>query len=168
MTFRRTLHVGLAVLLLLVLAGAAGFGRAATPAPPRQLPLRVLFIGNSQTSTNDLPAFVAEIAKESKHGKVTYQTIAPSAVTLGGLWNGRGNPAYIDGRWDAVVLQQGPSVTPDRRAELCFYATEWADSAREQGRCRICSWSGLAAAASLRGGRRVRGRCPVSGATLLR
>jgi hypothetical protein len=131
MTFRGKL--GAVVLAILLTAGIAGFARAATPVPSRQLPLRILFIGNSQTSTNDLPAFVAEIAKESKHGKVTYRTIAPSAVTLGGLWNGQGNPAYVDGRWDAVVLQQGPSVTPERRAELCFYATEWAEWAREQG-----------------------------------
>jgi hypothetical protein len=121
-----------AALVLLVVVLAAGPGRAATP-PSRTQPLRVLFIGNSQTSTNDLPAFVAEIAKVSKHGKVTYRTIAPSATTLAGLWYGRANPALVSGNWDAVVLQQGPSVTPDGRSTLCFYAKEFADSAREHG-----------------------------------
>ena len=120
----------LALLAALVLAAATG--RAATP-PNRTQPLRVLFIGNSQTSTNDLPAFVAQIAKVSNHGKVTYRTIAPSATTLAGLWYGRANPALVSGAWDAVVLQQGPSVLPERRAELCFYAKEFADSAREHG-----------------------------------
>ena len=119
----------IAVLAILLLEGP---GRAATP-PGRDTPLRVLFIGNSQTSTNDLPEFVAQIAKVSKHAKVTYRTIAPSAVTLAGLWFGRANPALVSGDYDAVVLQQGPSVLPERRAELCFYAKEFADSAREQG-----------------------------------
>ena len=56
-------------------------------AEPRPQPLRVLFIGNSQTSTNDLPAFVAAIAKASKQVTIEYRTIAPSAVTLQGNWN---------------------------------------------------------------------------------
>ena len=63
----------LIVLTLLAVLAASGPGRAAV-APSRQQPLRVLFIGNSQTSTNDLPAFVSEIAKASKHGKITYET----------------------------------------------------------------------------------------------
>jgi hypothetical protein len=119
-------------LALLAVVVAAGPGRAATP-PSRAQPLRVLFIGNSQTSTNDLPGFVAEIAKVSRHGKVRYRTIAPSATTLAGLWYGRANPALVSGTWDAVVLQQGPSVTPAGRSTLCFYAKEFADAAREHG-----------------------------------
>jgi hypothetical protein len=118
--------------LAAAVAVAAGASGAAVP-PSRQQPLRVLFIGNSQTSTNDLPAFVAEIAKVSKHGKITYRTIAPSATTLAGLWYGRANPALVSGNWDAVVLQQGPSVTPGGRSTLCFYAKEFADAAREHG-----------------------------------
>ena len=75
-----------AALLAIVLVAAPG--RAATPAPGRDTPLRVLFIGNSQTSTNDLPAFVAQIAKVSKHAKVTYRTIAPSAPRSRGSGTG--------------------------------------------------------------------------------
>jgi hypothetical protein len=118
--------------LAAAVAVAAGASGAAVP-PSRQQPLRVLFIGNSQTSTNDLPAFVAAIAKLSKHGKITYRAIAPSATTLAGLWYGRANPALVSGDWDAVVLQQGPSVTPAGRSTLCFYAKEFADAAREHG-----------------------------------
>jgi hypothetical protein len=129
---RTDLRFVAAIAFVLAIVVAAP-GRAAAPVPSRERPIRVLFIGNSQTSTNDLPAFVAEIAKVSKHAKVTYRTIAPSATTLAGLWYGRANPALVAGKWDAVVLQQGPSVVPERQAELCFYAKEFADSARENG-----------------------------------
>lgn len=122
-----------ALVAMLGLALVSGLGRAAD-APSRARPLRVLFIGNSQTSSNDLPAFVAEIARASKHGKIEYRTIAPSAITLEGNWNrGRARDSLLGGHWDAVVLQQGPSVLPESRAKLCFYARAFADEAREWG-----------------------------------
>jgi hypothetical protein len=122
-----------ALVAVLGLALASGLGRAAE-APSRATPLRVLFIGNSQTSTNDLPAFVAEIARASKHAKIEYRTIAPSAVTLEGNWNrGSARGSLLGEHWDAVVLQQGPSVLPESRAKLCFYAKAFADEAREWG-----------------------------------
>jgi hypothetical protein len=122
----------LALIALLGLALVTGLARAAdTPSGAR--PMRVLFIGNSQTSTNDLPAFVAAIAKASKQ-KLEYRTIAPSAVTLEGNWNrGSARGSLLGGHWDAVVLQQGPSVLPEGRASLCFYAKAFADEAREWG-----------------------------------
>ncbi len=122
----------LALVALLGLALVAGLARAAD-APTNARPLRVLFIGNSQTSTNDLPAFVAEVAKAAKF-KIEYRTIAPSAVTLEGNWNrGSARGSLLGGHWDAVVLQQGPSVLPESRANLCFYAKAFADEAREWG-----------------------------------
>lgn len=122
-----------ALVAVLGLALASGLGRAAAE-PGSVRPLRVLFIGNSQTSTNDLPAFVAAIAKASKQVTIEYRTIAPSAVTLEGNWNtGSARESLLGGRWDAVVLQQGPSVLPESRANLCFYAKAFADEAREWG-----------------------------------
>jgi hypothetical protein len=115
-----------------VLALTPGLGSAATP--PDEQPLRVLFIGNSQTSTNNLPAFVAELARVTRREKIQFRAIAPSAVTLAGHWFTQAAVRAIeDGRWDAVVLQQGPSVLPDSRATLCYYAKEFADEARAVG-----------------------------------
>lgn len=111
----------------------SGFGRGAS-LPDGERPLRILFIGNSQTSTHDLPAFVAEVARTSKHPEVVYRTIAPSAVTLEGNWyQGEAVAALAGERWDAVVMQQGPSVLPGARAKLCFYAKAFADEARARG-----------------------------------
>jgi hypothetical protein len=122
----------IAIVAMLGLALVSGLARAAN-APTTPKPLRVLFIGNSQTSTNDLPAFVAEIAKAYKQ-KIEYRTVAPSAVTLQGNWNmGSARGLLLGGGWDAVVLQQGPSVLPESRANLCFYAKAFADEAREWG-----------------------------------
>jgi hypothetical protein len=122
----------IALVAVLALALVSGLARAANP-PTTPKPLRVLFIGNSQTSTNDLPAFVAAIAKVYKQ-KLEYRTIAPSAVTLQGNWNsGSARGSLLGGGWDAVVLQQGPSVLPESRANLCFYAKAFADEAREWG-----------------------------------
>ena len=101
----------LALVAVVALALVSGLARAAN-APTAPKPLRVLFIGNSQTSTNDLPAFVAAIAKAYKQ-TIKYRTIAPSAVTLQGNWNtGSARGALLGGGWDAVVLQQGPSGPP--------------------------------------------------------
>ena len=122
-----------ALVAFLGLALVSGLARAAER-PSNIRPLRVLFIGNSQTSTNDLPAFVAAIATASKQVKIEYRTIAPSAVTLQGNWNrGSARGSLLGGHWDAVVLQQGPSVLPESRANLCFYAKAFADEAREWG-----------------------------------
>jgi hypothetical protein len=55
-------------------------------------------------------------------------------VTLAGNWNrGSARGSLLGGHWDAVVLQQGPSVLPEGRASLCFYAKAFADEAREWG-----------------------------------
>jgi hypothetical protein len=122
----------IALVAVVTLALVAGLARAAAPTSSAR-PLRVLYIGNSQTSTNDLPAFVAAVAKASKQ-KIEYRTIAPSAVTLEGNWNrGSARGSLLGGHWDAVVLQQGPSVLPQSRANLCFYAKAFADEAREWG-----------------------------------
>lgn len=123
---------GVAVATMVGVALTSGLGRAAY-IPDREH-FRVLFIGNSQTSTNNLPAFVSELARASSRAKIVYRTIAPSAVTLEGNWfGGKAVPALTAGRWDAVVMQQGPSVLPEARAKLCVYARAFADAARAAG-----------------------------------
>jgi len=118
-----------------VLAAAACVSvghRADASSAPR--PLRILFVGNSQTSTNDLPAFVSEIARVTRGPRIEYRTFAPSATTLQGNWYaGSGALALLNEKWDAVVVQQGPSVLPGSRARLCQYAKLFSDEARING-----------------------------------
>ena len=71
---------------------------------------RVLFIGNSLTAANDLPHTVAAL------GATVHDIIAVDAVTRPNLAiidhvNGASNALDVirQGRWDYVVLQQGPT-----------------------------------------------------------
>ena len=92
-------------------------------------PLRVLFVGNSLTATNDLPAAVRALAAEAGRRPVETRTVAPGGVSLEEHWRSTGaREALAEGPWDAIVLQQGPSSLPDSRAHLRAYpwARRWA------------------------------------------
>ena len=117
----------------LLLSGGACGGGAEAPAPERQ-PLRVLFVGNSLTAANDLPAAVAAIADEAGRRPLQVQMVAPGGVSLQEHWTATGaREALASGRWDAVVLQQGPSSLPESRAHLRRWARRWAEEIRAHG-----------------------------------
>jgi hypothetical protein len=116
------------VLLALVLAGCA---RA--PLDDGREPMRVLFVGNSLTHTNDLPAVVATLAR-GLGTEIEYEMIAPGGVSLEDHWNAGRVPAEIaSGKWDAVVMQQGPSALPESQVNLREWAERLAELAREHG-----------------------------------
>ena len=118
----------LALAVAVALAGCAQAPRGAGTEP-----LRVLFVGNSLTQTNDLPAVVATVAR-GLGTEVEYRTIAPGGMSLEDHWNAGSVPAELaSGRWDAVVMQQGPSALPDSQANLREWADRLADLAREHG-----------------------------------
>lgn len=97
-------------------------------------PLRILFVGNSLTATNDLPALVATLARVTKSRPVEYRTIAPGGVNLEDQWNAGEAPAALaSGGWDAVVLQQGPSALPESQDNLKEWAARFAATARDHG-----------------------------------
>ena len=92
------------------------------PVPPVEqpkIPHRLLFIGNSLTEVNDLPAMVAALG-----AAVGVDSISTEQVLVGGFsledHLAQGGAAYniAQGGWDVVVLQQGPSTQPDSRAAL--------------------------------------------------
>ncbi len=97
-------------------------------------PLRVLFVGNSLTATNDLPAAVRALAAEAGRRPVETRTVAPGGVSLEEHWRSTGaREALAEGPWDAIVLQQGPSSLPDSRAHLRTWSRRWADEVRAHG-----------------------------------
>jgi hypothetical protein len=117
------------VAVLIAFALACGSARAA----PEQ-PLRVLFIGNSLTSWNNLPGFVKALAASRGDTTFTYRMIAPPAVALEDHWNlPRTRAALANERWDVVVMQQGPSAEAAGRAHLCEWSRRFADLARARG-----------------------------------
>ena len=120
----------LLVLLALVLV-LAGFVRPSQN--DANEPLRVLFVGNSLTHTNDLPAVVAMLARKGGTA-IEYETIAPGGFSLEDHWNAGDVPAAIaTDKWDAVVMQQGPSALPESQVNLREWAARLADLAREHG-----------------------------------
>lgn len=93
----------------------------------------VLFIGNSLTASNDLAARVAEIAASAGRPLRT-STVTASGASLADHWaDGRAVRAIREGRWDVVVLQQGPSTLPESRAELIASTRQFAAEIRRAG-----------------------------------
>lgn len=116
----------LAGIALLFCAGGAA-------AKPTSAPLRVLFVGNSLTATNDLPAVVARIARS--HGRtLEYRTVAFGGYALEDHWaQGDARAALANGNWDVVVMQQGPSALPESQSNLRAWSIRWADEAARFG-----------------------------------
>ena len=119
--------------------GTAGNPPRGVPAAKLALPqpqpreLRVLFLGNSLTSTHELPGLVQRIAATSGV-KVHAVSVAPGGFSLEDHWNdGRGRRLLAAGRWDFLVLQQGPSSLPESQVNLRLWAKRWADEARHHG-----------------------------------
>ncbi len=95
--------------------------------------LRVLFVGNSLTYTNDLPAMVATFA-ESEELAFGYKTIAFPNYALQDHWyHSDARSELSEGNWDFVVMQQGPSSLPENQESLRFWAAKFADEARLYG-----------------------------------
>ena len=97
-------------------------------------PLRVLFIGNSLTYSNDLPAIVAALAKASAQRRLDYKTLAFPDFSLEDHWTKKDAlNAIVKGKWDYVVLQQGPSASSEGRALLLEYSRRFAQEIRKIG-----------------------------------
>ena len=80
---------------------------------PRKLPIRILFIGNSYTETNDLPGMLVDLAKsEGKVPELIVDRHLVGGATLKMHWDdGVAVQKIREGDWDFVVLQE-QSQTP--------------------------------------------------------
>jgi hypothetical protein len=122
---------GCALVLFLLVVFGCGRPLAET-APPSEL--RVLFIGNSLTYANDLPAIVQALAEAMGKGRLVYETVAFPNYSLEDHWNGGdARRAIAAGKWNIVVLQQGPSALPESRVLLTEYARRFAEVIRGIG-----------------------------------
>ena len=97
------------------------------------LVVRVLFIGNSLTAGNDLPATVQALAAASG-ARIEYTAIAKPNFSLEDHWNdGEARRAIERGRWTFVVLQQGPSALPESQVLLLEYTRRFDAVIRASG-----------------------------------
>ena len=104
----------------------AAFAKASagkpSPEARQRSDLRVLFIGNSLTSFNDLPQMVEAIAEAGGKGRIRVHSVTANNFSLEDHWNsGPARQTIGRGRWDWVVLQQGPSSQPDSQVLLREY-----------------------------------------------
>lgn len=117
---------------LLLAAVACG---GATGAPPDEPGARrVLFLGNSLTATNDLPAMVEALGAAAELPPIRTAAVTRSGANLQDLWDSTDARARVDrGGWDVVVMQQGPSSLPESERDLREWARRFATAIRAAG-----------------------------------
>src|SRR5690242_17030088 len=87
--------------VLSISAAAAQTGRAIKPCVTR-----VLFLGNSYTYFNDLPAIFSELAKAGDQCTVETRMVAPGGKRLKDHWDSSASHEALNSQtWDFVVLQ---------------------------------------------------------------
>lgn len=118
-----------------LLAGVPACGSGGVTAPPAGEGLAVLFVGNSLTYTNDLPAIVRAISLTAGDDPVVrVGTVAFPGYGLEDHWaRGDALQAIDAGGWDVVVLQQGPSTLPASRENLVMWSQRFAERIRAAG-----------------------------------
>lgn len=121
---RRLLLLALCAAVLLLPGAAGGSGGAR---------LRILFVGNSLTAANDLPATVAALGARTGT-PIVYEARSPGGYALEDHWKLTDIADDIaDGRWDWVVLQQGPSSLPESGVNLRQWSQTFAEAIRAAG-----------------------------------
>jgi hypothetical protein len=97
--------------------------------------IRVLFLGNSLTYVNDLPAMVRAIGAADGI-RVETKTMAHPDWGLQDHWEqGDAIAEIASGKWDVVVMQQGPSALPASRLDLLSWATKFGTVAADHHTC---------------------------------
>lgn len=87
-----------------------------------QEPKNVLFIGNSYTEVNNLPALVQHVA-ESAGERITYRASTPGGCTFAQHCVNQSMALIQEGGWDYVVLQeqsQAPAFPLGQVQQECF------------------------------------------------
>lgn len=104
---------------------------------PADPPLRVLFVGNSLTYTNNLPAVVEHLSHLPGARPIEAGVVAFPNFSLGDhLAQGDAAVQIQRGNWDVVVLQQGPSALPESREDLIASTRRFRELTRP-GRARL-------------------------------
>ena len=81
-------------------------------------PTRILFVGNSYTTRNNLPRLIVGLAADAEHSRpVEVETISAGGASLRRHWNAGGpQEALAKGQWDYVVLQEQSTLPVKNRA----------------------------------------------------
>jgi hypothetical protein len=119
-------------LLPLLLLGVLSCGSSGPPDPGDGL--SVLFIGNSLTYMENIPALVDGLGHAARLDRIRVASVAFPDYSLEDHWNaGEALDSIARGGWDAVVLQQGPSSLPASQTHLLEWAGRFAERIRAAG-----------------------------------
>ena len=93
----------------------------------------MLYVDSSAMRSNDMPAKVAQFAAVSGR-QLQYRAVLYAGFNLEDHWNfGAARAALAGGRWDVVVMQEGPPYLPEDQEHTRIWTARWADLAREAG-----------------------------------
>ncbi len=104
----------------------------AAAGPLAAAPLRVLFLGNSLTAGNDVPALVQAMA-QLQGVDLQYAAVHPGGYAIEDHWLDGHQALLASGDYDVLILQQGPSTLPESQAHLRQWTITWAAEARRFG-----------------------------------
>lgn len=140
MTYARCLRT---VVTSVIAAAALVTSCRSSPAAPSQLGASqtgegtaggVLFIGNSLTEANALPAMVETLLREGGAKPLTTASVVVGGFSLEDHWNaGTAQRRIAEGGWSIVVLQQGPSSLPESQANLRAWTARFDGIIRASG-----------------------------------
>jgi hypothetical protein len=100
---------------------------------PKGRPIRVLFVGNSLTESNELPAIVQALAAAGGK-RIEFMSHSPGGANIDDHWTPEQEKQVLSGeKWNYVVLQQGPSTQHAGRVQLKESTGRWSKEAREHG-----------------------------------
>ena len=106
----------------------------AAPGPDYPAGARILFIGNSFTYEDSLETRVAEVLAQFGDSGVRVRTVGFPDFSLEDHWtDGTAIRALQDEHWDYVVMQQGPSSTPENQLYLATWAMKFDTLIRAAG-----------------------------------
>lgn len=95
---------------------------------------RVLFIGNSLTEANGLPAMVETLSRQSGGTPISTASVVFGGFSLEDHWKqGTAQRRIAEGGWSIVVLQQGPSSLPESQVALRAWTARFDSVIRASG-----------------------------------
>ena len=99
--------------------------------------LRLLFVGNSLTYTNDLPSLLKELGDQDSI-KIVYKTfLLPNYALEDHLNKGKVQQEIDTGEYDFVIAQQGPSALPESQVLLLNGATLFANICKKNTKTKL-------------------------------
>ena len=94
---------------------------------------RLLFVGNSLTYTNNLPLLVKRAAEDRGLNIETRSLAYPNYAIVDHWADGQVQPMIESGKYDYVIIQQGPSSQSEGRNMLFDSGADYAALCKEHG-----------------------------------